>query len=103
MPQDPQPLACSLPSDAMASRIAWLKDLKSRSLLDHWRDGGSLHLLFASDARRDVEDLVAKESACCGFLAFAVSDTARAVHLTVTPPREAAGFIDELLRHFEPE
>lgn len=103
MSNEPQPLACSLAGPAFAERLEWLQALKSRALLDHWREGHSLHLLFAKEARADVNALVEKESACCGFLSFAVGETARAVHLQVTPPPEAASFIDELLHHFEPE
>jgi hypothetical protein len=103
MADDPQPLACSLQGAAFKERIAWLKDLQKRALLDHRRDGHSLQLLFAKTAKSDVQALVEKENACCGFLSFAINETGRGLHLTITPPPDAVDFIDELLLHFEPE
>lgn len=101
MTSNSQPLACSLTRSAFIERLNWLKTLKSRALLDHWREDRSLHLLFAKEARSDVETLVEKETACCSFLTFSISETDRAVHLCVTSPPSAARSIDDLLRHFE--
>jgi len=87
----------------LAERLEWLRALRSRALVDHWREGHSLHLLFAKEARADVNALIEMEWACCRFLTFAVAETACAIHLRVTPPPEAVPFLDELLHHFEPE
>ncbi|HSZ73346.1 MAG TPA: hypothetical protein VK779_00890 [Rhizomicrobium sp.] len=96
------PIACSLTGEAFEARLDWLKALQKRALIDHWREGASLHLVFDKTAGRDVEELIEKENACCGFLSFMSAEDERGVHVTIAPPNGAEGFIDELLSHFVP-
>ena len=100
---DQTPIACSLTGEAFEARLDWLKALQKRALVDHWREGASLHLVFDKAAHGDVAELIEKETACCGFLSFRSEEVERGVHLTITPPRGAEGFIDELLSHFVPQ
>ena len=96
------PIACSLTGNAFAEQLEWLKALQARALKDHWRHGATLHLVFDKTARGDVAEMIEKENACCGFLAFTSTEDERGVHVTITPPGGADGFIDELLAHFAP-
>lgn len=97
------PIACSLTGGAFAERLEWLRELKKRALVAQWREGGALHLIVDKSARREVEELIEKENACCGFLNFATADVERGIRVTITPPRGMEEFIDQLLSHFEPE
>ncbi len=95
-------IACTLSADDFKERVSGIRELASRHLLSSRREPLALHLAYASDALRQVEDLVAKESACCSFLHFDLL-VGHEVQLTITAPSHAAAAADELFAHFAPE
>lgn len=98
---DPQPpIACSLDAGDFRDRLAWIAAVNRDHLVDARRDGRRLVLTYRPDAAPRVRDLVAKESACCAFLAFDLAEEADAVRLTVSIPDEALDHADALLAPF---
>lgn len=69
-------------------------------MADAHRDGQRLVLSYRPDALSRVRDLVAKESACCAFLALDLTEEADAVRLTVSVPEDARESADVLLAPF---
>jgi hypothetical protein len=96
-------IACTLGAGDFKQRAASIRDLARRSLRSSRRQSLSLELTYAPDALSEVEDLVARESECCGFLRFELATDATAVRLTITAPVEALAAADELFAHFAPE
>lgn len=92
------PIACSLPPAGYRSRIADMRDLADRALLDRADVRAGQRLTFA--AGHGVEDrlreIVAAEASCCAFLTFDVTRGADALTLTVTGPEDALPIIHEL-------
>ena len=94
------PIACTLGADDYAERLGWITALNRSSLRAHRRDGLALELDYAPDAAAQVRELVAREQACCAFLAFHLHDTLHGVHLTVTAPTEAGEALDAVFSPF---
>ncbi|MBN8742562.1 MAG: hypothetical protein BGP24_07655 [Lysobacterales bacterium 69-70] len=98
---DPQPpIACSLDAGDFRDRLAWIAAVNRDHLVSERRDGQRLVLTYRPDALQSVRDLVAKESACCAFLAFDLTERADVVRLTVSVPDEVLDHADELLAPF---
>lgn len=96
-------IACTLDAGDLKERVASIRDLASRHLLSSRREPLVLYLHYAPAALAEVEDLVAKESACCAFLDFDLKLVSREVALRITAPASAAAAADELFTHFAPE
>lgn len=96
-------IACTLGAGGLRERVASIRDLARRGLKQSRREPLRLHLVYASEVHAEVEDLVRKESECCGFLGFKLLHDAEAVRLTITAPIEALAATDELFAHFAPE
>ena len=96
-------IACTLGAGDFKERVAGICDLARRSLRSSHRNALKLELVYGPEALAEVEDLVAKESDCCGFLDFDLQHDAGAVRLTITAPVEALTAADELFAHFAPE
>lgn len=96
-------IACTLGAADFKARVAGIRDLAARALRSSRRQDLVLHLVYDPAARAEVENLVAKESECCAFLAFALGDDPAGLRLTITAPASAAFAADELFAHFAPE
>jgi hypothetical protein len=81
-----QALACTLGSDALGHRLAWIRRVTERSLLDHRLDGTRLRLTYHRDALANLESIVAQERVCCSFLRFSLEPDVDAVRLTIDAP-----------------
>jgi len=94
-------LACTLGSDALALRLAWIRRVTECSLIDHRLDGSRLRLTYRGDALADLERIVAHERVCCSFLRFALEPEAGSVRLTIDAPHglgvEARWLFDQFL------
>ncbi|HYE49610.1 MAG TPA: hypothetical protein VEB20_08465 [Azospirillaceae bacterium] len=97
------PIACSLDGTSLTLRIAWIRTMQRRFLAGHRREGPTLHLAFAGAARAEVEELMRREKACCGFLEFRLADAGGLATLSITVPPAAAAAADEMLSPFMPE
>ena len=96
----PVPIACTLGAGDFADRVSWIAELNRSALRAHRRDGLALTLDYAPEAASRVHDLVARERACCAFLAFRVDAAAERVRLTVEAPAETRDALDQLFAPF---
>jgi hypothetical protein len=82
--------ACTLPPAARPTRLAELDALFSSSArsVSRDRDGVRVRLVGGAGLRDRVEDLAARESACCTFFTFAVDGHDRDVTLGISVPEE---------------
>lgn len=94
------PVACTLEATAYINRLADIRNLVGRALKASRREGLSLYLTFEPEARSDVEEMVAKEKACCAFLDFQITHGAGGTKLTITVPPGAVDSADELFAVF---
>ncbi len=94
------PIACTLGAGEYADRLAWIAELNRSALRSQHQAGRALVLDYASDAASRVRELVARERACCAFLAFRVEETPHAVRLTITAPAEAGEGLDAVFAPF---
>lgn len=98
-----QATVCTLGTGEFKQRVADIRNLAHRSPRRSERQGLTLRLTYDRDVQAEVEDIVAKESVCCGFLAFDPRHDAFGVQLAITAPASAAEVADELFTHFAPE
>lgn len=94
------PIVCTLGAGDYKARIAWIAELNARALTSHRREGLVLHLHYRTDAHADVQELVRRESACCGFLQFDLKPAGSVLELTVAAPPEAVGAAGTLFEVF---
>jgi hypothetical protein len=96
------PIACALGTQDYKQRLAWIATLTREALREHNRDDLVLRLTYAPAAEGRVGEMVAKERACCGFLAFDLDQDGDAVHLIITVPEAARESANMLLGPFLP-
>jgi hypothetical protein len=98
----PLPIACTLSSSDLASRIEELRALGGDGLLSVTESSGRAELRFRPDPdiRRRVEAAAAAEAQCCAFLAFRVESRDDATVLTITAPDGAEAAVGQLVAAF---
>jgi hypothetical protein len=79
-------IACSLPSDALEQRLAWIRRVTANSLLTHRLVGTTLRLLYREDALPDLQKIIAQERECCPFLEYSLRPAEGALQLTIGAP-----------------
>lgn len=94
------PIACLLTGQDFKARLAWIADLNRRSLKEIRRHELQLTLTYDTQALADVEEMVAREQACCPFLSFAIRPDVSGVHLSITAPEEAREIADSVFDPF---
>ena len=94
------PIVCTLGAGEYADRLARIAKLNRSSLRSHQRDGLTLVLDYAAAVVSDVRELVAREQACCAFLAFRTDETPHGARLSITAPAEAADALDAVFAPF---
>jgi len=57
-------------------------------------------LVYAAEAREQVQQMVRSEQTCCAFLTFAVHDADYGVHLIIETPETARWVADKLFAGF---
>lgn len=95
----PVPDACTLPTAEQPIRQAEFATLCSTALSQAERiDAQHLRLTLAggADLADTVRDLAARESECCSFFDFTVTDTANAVTLDIHVPASHSRVLDGL-------
>jgi len=80
------PIACALPTAALSERLAWIRQVTSRSLLSHHLVDRTLRLTYRPDAKAELERIVAGERECCSFLEFSLEDRPDTVVLSIQAP-----------------
>jgi hypothetical protein len=92
----PEPVACSLTTaDAARQALEWT-DLRRHAITIEARAGGAA-MTFALDLADDVEDLAAREAACCAFLSITTNRMADVVRLEITSDDPDAHTVIEAL------
>ena len=101
MDQSP-PIACTLSSSDLASRMGELRALGGDGFLSVTEGPGRAEVRFRPDPgiRRRVEAAAAAEAECCAFLDFRVESRAGATVLTITAPDGGAEAIPQLVAAF---
>jgi hypothetical protein len=95
-----QPIACTLAGAALEDRRAWIAALTRDALRGYDRDDLVLNLRYAPEAASRVREMMLKEQACCGFLAFEMYQYSDEVQLTIRAPEDARASVDVLFRPF---
>jgi hypothetical protein len=95
-----KPIACTLTPADLDSRLAWIAGLTRDALCEHRRDDLVLQLTYAPEAACRVREMVRREQACCGFLAFDLREEPDAVRLILTAPEDARAAADALFQQF---
>lgn len=101
--EEAPPIACTLSASGYQERLRAIRILASQSLISARRAPLMLHLIYESDALREIGDLVQAEQACCPFLDFEIAEKEDGVHVTIKAPTDAAPAADVLFGHFAPE
>jgi len=96
----PPPIACTLTGGDFNERIAWIADLNRTALRSHRRRDLELTLSYDPAVIGQLRELVAKEQACCAFLAFDLVERPDAIELTITAPEEARAAAETVFEQF---
>lgn len=92
------PDACTLPTADQPFRIAEFDQLFADHLRgSHRVDARTLDLTLTRDSRDTVADLTARETECCSFFTFTLSETADELHLFIKVPPTQTAVLDGLL------
>lgn len=92
--------ACSLEGRAFHDRVRWIADLNRRFLHRKSRAGLTLTLVYAIEAREQVQELIRQERECCAALDFTAQEAGKEIELHITVPPYAADQADVLLQPF---
>ena len=93
------PIACSLNAEELPRRLAEKRAIGADALLEV--DGGALRFRNDETTRARLEEIVAAESECCGFLTFDLRATGDELELRITAPEGADALADDLVGAFE--
>jgi hypothetical protein len=96
------PVACSLGTDALESRLAAIARAGAEGLLSGGIEGDCRLLRFRDTKamRRQLEEIVAAESECCPFLELALAEEGDELVLSIAAPDHAQGIADDLAEAF---
>ena len=97
-----QPDGCTLPAAERPLRGAEFSTLFAASLRSFARVDDTrltLSLTGAAGLRHAVEDLTARETACCSFFTFTITDVDDGIRLDVAVPPAYVHMLDGLARH----
>lgn len=96
------PVACSLGAGALKRRLAAIDEVGARGLTSHAVEGNRHILRFRASprTRRQLEEIVAGEAACCSFLDLSLSDDRDDLVLSIIAPEPARAIADELAAAF---
>jgi hypothetical protein len=100
MPSSDASIACTLDVGDFRDRLAEIGALNRDALREHRREGLVLHLRYAAEAANRVREVVKREQACCGFLAFDLREERDELWLTITAPKEARAAAETLFDQF---
>lgn len=96
-------IACTLGSDALGPRLAWIRHVTDRHLVSHRLGAAVLRLTYRIDALSDLERIIALERECCSFLRFSLERQGETVLLTVEAPEGGGGDARWLFDQFLPQ
>jgi hypothetical protein len=90
------PIACTLTSDAMTHRLAFIEKLAQDGLIarESTDVGLRVRLRDTEDVERRARELIAAESSCCSFLTFSLERVDGELVLEIGGPDDARPVID---------
>ena len=96
MSQGFEPIACSLPLRDAAEQAGEWNDLFGHAVGFHEVPGG-IHVRYPLELAEQVENLVAREQACCAWLTLESSRSDGEVHVTLTSANPESGPVIQAL------
>lgn len=91
-----EPIACSLPLREAARQAGEWHELQGRALrLENLQDG--ISVVYPLDLAEMVEDLVAREAACCAWLSLETRRESDGIRVRLTSPDPVARPVIEAL------
>ncbi|MFI5692284.1 hypothetical protein ACIA58_10635 [Kribbella sp. NPDC051586] len=92
------PDACALPTADRPFRVAEFDQLFAEHLRGSERvDAETVDLTLTRESRETVADLTARETECCSFFSFTLSETADELHLLIRVSPDHSAVLDGLL------
>jgi len=93
-------ICCSLTPEQQKARRAQVRDTIVPLVHTAVRSGSNLRIEFAEsgETRALVEEFIALERACCGFLRFALSEPGDQLSVSIQGPAEAVEVIEMFRR-----
>lgn len=82
-------IAFILGLEALAPRIALVRQLADRHLVRHELQGRTLLIRYRPDALAELGRIVELERSCCAFLQFRLEHDVEGCELTITAPEGA--------------
>jgi hypothetical protein len=98
----PELSSCSLSPTNFIERIAWLRELSSRALISHSIGRNQAELNYKINARKDTEEFIRRESTCCSFFTFSISEVNNLILLAISWPSEKQDSAINLFSNFLP-
>lgn len=93
-------MACTLPAHEYSERMTWIANLNRQCLQSVDRTSRTLTLRYTSQSLPQVQELVKRETACCGFLDFTVDAAPTSVTLLIVSPADAEAAAQPLFDQF---
>jgi hypothetical protein len=90
------PIACTLTSDAMTNRLAFIDELAQDGLIAREPTDAALRVRLRDieDIERRTRELIAAESSCCSFLTFSLERVDDELVLETSRPDDVRAVID---------
>ncbi len=98
--REPTPIACTLDTGNMKTRMAWIANLNAAALKESRHEGLRLELTYDRAARDDVLQMVRNEQECCAFLTFTVREEPDTIRITIDAPEAARDAGDAVFAPF---
>ena len=92
------PVACTLTAGGLAAQRRRWEQLTARALTGRAETADGLRLSFRPEAEDELRALVAVETGCCAWAAWAVEPTAGAVVLDVRSAAEGIATLHAMFR-----
>ena len=96
VPSDEAPIACTLGSESMRSRLEDWQSLLTHAVDRREIDGGVRVEFEAGVPTDELMRLAAAEQDCCQFFRFAITVDTRGIALEVTAPPDAGPIVESL-------
>jgi hypothetical protein len=99
------PIACTLGAVDYQRRLRAIRRVGFDAFVsaDERPDGATLRFRNSPETRRQLDEIVAAERACCPFLSLTVDDAGDRLTVGVTAPPEAQPVVSDLIDSFRAE
>jgi hypothetical protein len=99
------PIACTLRAVDYQRRLRAVRRVGFAALVsaDERPDGATLRFRNSPETRRQLDEIIAAERACCPFLSLTVDEAGGQLTVEVTAPPEARPVVNDLIDSFRGE